>query len=464
MTDLKNIEGFYFIGIGGIGMSALALYFAEKGFIIAGYDRSETSQTRFLSSKGCNISYDDSANAIPGHFRDNPDRNKILVIYTPAIPSENQIFSFFRDNGFRMSKRSEILGEISAHTDTLAVAGTHGKTTISTMTAHLLKQSHIDCSAFLGGISKNYNSNLLTGRGRYTVMEADEFDRSFHRLDPLMAVVTSVDPDHLDIYGDHQTMIDAYNIFCSKIKKGGRLFINSRIKNLIKIPEGIVSFTYGTEPDSDYYSSGIKRFCDYYSFNLQTPDELLRDLHFPFPGVINIENLTAAIAVAMNCGVTEGEIRKAIMQFQGVRRRFDIRINLPGLSYVDDYAHHPEEIRAFIHSVREYFAGRKITGIFQPHLYSRTRDHADGFAAILDEIDETILLPVYPAREKPIPGITSEIIYRKMKSGRKRMMKLEDIPEKLNFRELDVLATIGAGDIDRLVEPIEETIKKNYGI
>jgi len=464
MTDLKNIEGFYFIGIGGIGMSALALYFAEKGFIIAGYDRSETSQTRFLSSKGCNISYDDSANAIPGHFRDNPDRNKILVIYTPAIPSENQIFSFFRDNGFRMSKRSEILGEISSHTDTLAVAGTHGKTTISTMTAHLLKQSHIDCSAFLGGISKNYNSNLLTGRGRYTVMEADEFDRSFHRLDPLMAVVTSVDPDHLDIYGDHQTMIDAYNIFCSKIKKGGRLFINSRIKNLIKIPEGIVSFTYGTEPDSDYYSSGIKRFCDYYSFNLQTPDELLRDLHFPFPGVINIENLTAAIAVAMNCGVTEGEIRKAIMQFQGVRRRFDIRINLPGLSYVDDYAHHPEEIRAFIHSVREYFAGRKITGIFQPHLYSRTRDHADGFAAILDEIDETILLPVYPAREKPIPGITSEIIYRKMKSGRKRMMKLEDIPEKLNFRELDVLATIGAGDIDRLVEPIEETIKKNYGI
>ncbi len=209
---------------------------------------------------------------------------------------------------------------------------------------------------------------------------------------------------------------------------------------------------------------GIERHCDYYSFNLQTPDELLRDLHFPFPGIINIENLTAAIAVAMNCGVTEQEIRKAIIQFQGVRRRFDIRINLPGIAYVDDYAHHPEEIRAFIISVREYFSGRKITGIFQPHLYSRTRDHAEGFAAILDELDETILLPVYPAREKPIPGITSEIIYEKMKSGRKRMMKMEDIPDKLNFRELDVLVTIGAGDIDRLVEPIEEKIKKSYGI
>ena len=464
MTDLKNIEGFYFIGIGGIGMSALALYFAEEGFAIAGYDRSETSLTRFLSGKGCNISYSDSADSIPGFFRNITEKNKVQIVYTPAIPSENKIFSFFRDNGFRMSKRSEILGEISSHTDTLAVAGTHGKTTVSTMTAHLLKQSHVDCSAFLGGISKNYNSNLLTGHGRYTVMEADEFDRSFHMLDPLMAVVTSVDPDHLDIYGDHQTMIDAYNIFCSKIRKGGSLFINSRIKNLIRIPEGVVAYTYGTDQDSDYKSSGIKRHCDYYSFDLQTPHEFLGDLHFPFPGIINIENLTAAIAVAMNCGVTEQEIRKAIIHFQGVRRRFDIRINLPGIVYVDDYAHHPEEIRAFVISVREYFSGRKITGIFQPHLYSRTRDHAEGFAAILDELDETILLPVYPAREKPIPGITSEIIYEKMKSGRKKMMKMEDIPDKLNFRELDVLVTIGAGDIDRLVEPIEEKIKKSYGI
>jgi UDP-N-acetylmuramate--alanine ligase len=259
-------------------------------------------------------------------------------------------------------------------------------------------------------------------------------------------------------------MIDAYNIFCSKIRKGGKLFINNKIKKLIKVPEGVVAYTYGTDEESDYRSSGIKRFCDYYSFNLQTPDELLRDLHFPFPGIINIENLTAAIAVAMNCGVTEQEIRKSIIFFQGVRRRFDIRINLPGLAYIDDYAHHPEEIRAFITSVREYFMGRRITGIFQPHLFSRTRDHAEGFAAILDKLDEAILLPIYPAREKPVPGITSEIIYNKMRLRRKRMMKMEDIPDSLNFKELDVLVTIGAGDIDKLAEPIEEKIKKSYGI
>ncbi len=371
MTDLKNIEGFYFIGIGGIGMSALAQYFAGKEKTIAGYDRTESGLTRFLSrARGCEITYEDNAGNIPAFFRNSADKNKVLIVYTPAIPSDNQIFSFFRDNGFRMSKRSEVLGEISSHTETIAVSGTHGKTTVSTMTAHLLKQSHVDCSAFLGGISKNYNSNLLTGNGKYTVIEADEFDRSFHKLDPQMAVVTSVDPDHLDIYGDHQTMIDAYNIFCSKIRKGGKLFINNKIKKLIKVPEGVVAYTYGADEESDYRSFGIKRFCDYYSFNLQTPDELLRDLHFPFPGIINIENLTAAIAVAMNCGVTEQEIRKSIIFFQGVRRRFDIRINLPGLAYIDDYAHHPEEIRAFITSVREYFMGRRITGIFQPHLFS----------------------------------------------------------------------------------------------
>jgi UDP-N-acetylmuramate--alanine ligase len=327
------------------------------------------------------------------------------------------------------------------------------------MTAHILKQSHVDCSAFLGGISKNYNTNLLLGEGHYTVMEADEFDRSFHRLNPLMAVVTSADADHLDIYGDRKAMISAYNEFCSKIRKGGKLFINYKIKDHIRIPADISGYTYGSVNGSDYRFFEISHYKDYYSFNLQTPDGIISDLHFPFPGIINIENLTAAIAVALNCGVTEQEIRKAILLFQGVRRRFDIRVNLPGLTYIDDYAHHPEEIKACITSVREYFTGRKITGIFQPHLYSRTRDHADGFAAILDELDEVVLLPVYPAREKPIPGVTSEIIFNKMKSGNKRMMKMEDIPDMLDISKLDVLLTIGAGDIDRLVGPIEEKLK-----
>jgi UDP-N-acetylmuramate--alanine ligase len=290
-------------------------------------------------------------------------------------------------------------------------------------------------------------------------MEADEFDRSFHRLSPLIAVVTSVDADHLDIYGDHQAMIRAYNEFCLKIRKGGKLFVNYKVKDLIRIPENISGYTYGSENESDYRYFDIRHCEDYYSFSMRTPDGTISDLHFPFPGIINIENLTAAIALAMNCGVTEQEIRKAILLFQGVRRRFDIRVNLPGLTYIDDYAHHPEEIRACITSIREFFTGRKITGIFQPHLYSRTRDHAAGFASILDELDEAILLPVYPARERPIPGVTSEIIFDRMKSGKKRMMRMGDIPDKLDIKNLDVLVTIGAGDIDRLVGPIEEKLK-----
>jgi UDP-N-acetylmuramate--alanine ligase len=459
MIDLKNIGGIYFVGIGGIGMSALALYFAKGGFRIAGYDRSESGLTRSLIETGCNISYSDTVENIPAFFRNTSEKERVIVVYTPAIPSENNVITFFRSNGYRVYKRSELLGEISSHTDTLAIAGTHGKTTVSTMTAHILKQSHVDCSAFLGGISKNYNTNLLLGEGHYTVMEADEFDRSFHRLNPLMAVVTSADADHLDIYGDRKAMISAYNEFCSKIRKGGKLFINYKIKDHIRIPADISGYTYGSVNGSDYRFFEISHYKDYYSFNLQTPDGIISDLHFPFPGIINIENLTAAIAVALNCGVTEQEIRKAILLFQGVRRRFDIRVNLPGLTYIDDYAHHPEEIKACITSVREYFTGRKITGIFQPHLYSRTRDHADGFAAILDELDEVVLLPVYPAREKPIPGVTSEIIFNKMKSGSKRMMKMEDIPDMLDISKLDVLVTIGAGDIDRLVGPIEEKLK-----
>jgi UDP-N-acetylmuramate--alanine ligase len=461
MIDLKNIEGIYFVGIGGIGMSALALYFEQGGFLIAGYDRSETVLTRSLTEKGCIINYEDTLERVPQLFSNASNKEKVIVVYTPAIPSENHIISFFRRNSYRIYKRSEVLGEISSSTDTLAVAGTHGKTTVSTMTAHLLKQSHVDCSAFLGGISKNYNTNLLLGEGQYTVMEADEFDRSFHRLNPVMAVVTSVDADHLDIYGDHQTMIKAYNEFCSKIRQGGKLFVNYRIRDKIKIPAGVTGYTYGSDPGSDYRYFEVRHCADYYSFNLGTPGGVISELHFPFPGIINIENLTAAIAVAMNCGVTEQEIRKAVILFQGVRRRFDIRVNLPGLTYIDDYAHHPEEIRACITSVREYFGGRKITGIFQPHLYSRTRDHATGFAAILDELDEAILLPVYPAREKPIPGVGSELIYNNMKSAKKKMMKMEDIPGSLDVSKIDVLLTIGAGDIDKLAGPIEEKLKNS---
>ena len=460
MIDFKNTDGIYFVGIGGIGMSALAIYFMKGGFTVAGYDRTESVITNSLSGSGSSISYEDNIDTIPSFFRNCPDKSKILTIYTPAIPAGNRILSYFRDNGYRLVKRAEVLGEISLHTDTLAVAGTHGKTTVSTMIAHLLKQSHIDCSAFLGGISKNYDSNLLLGDSRYTVIEADEFDRSFHWLRPLMAVVTSLDADHLDIYGDHSTMIEAYNIFCSKVRNGGTLVVNSSIRQNIIVPEGVDCFTYGSDRGSDFYPFDIEHHKDYYSFSLRTPDLTITDLHFTYPGIINIENITAASAIALRCGVTEQELRKGIVLFQGVRRRFDIRVNIPGLAYIDDYAHHPEEINACIRSVREFFRGRRITGIFQPHLFSRTRDHAEGFARILDELDEVILLPVYPARELPIEGVSSEMIFNKMKCRNKRLLSKEDIPGKLDIANLDVLVTIGAGDIDTLVGPIEVMLKK----
>jgi UDP-N-acetylmuramate--alanine ligase len=460
MIDLKNIEGIYFVGIGGIGMSALALYFSKGGFSIGGYDRSESAITLSLTENGCEITYKDVAESLPPLYGDVQNKDRVIVVYTPAIPSDNKILSHFRTKGYRLFKRAEILGEISKNTDTLAVAGTHGKTTVSTMLAHLLKQSHVDCSAFLGGISKNYDSNLLLGEGHYTVMEADEFDRSFHRLKPLMAVVTSLDADHLDIYGDHATMIEAYNEFCSKIRQGGKLVVNRKIRSKIVVPEGVECFTYGLESGADYYSYGIEQLKDYYRFSVKTPAVVIKDLHFAFPGIVNIENFTAAIAIASMCGVTEQEIRKAVLLFQGVKRRFDIRIDSRGITYIDDYAHHPEEIRACITSVKEYYKGRKITGIFQPHLFSRTLDHADGFAAILDQLDEVILLPIYPARENPIEGVTSELIFNKMKNMRRRLLNKSDIPAKLDIENLDVLLTIGAGDIDSLVKPIEELLRR----
>jgi UDP-N-acetylmuramate--alanine ligase len=464
MIEFKNIKGIYFIGIGGMGMSALALYFVRDGYTIAGYDRTESLITRNLTDLGCYISYKDSIDTIPPFFRHCPDKTSLLIIYTPAIHSDNAIMSYFREYGYRLAKRAEVLGNISLQTDTLAVAGTHGKTTVSTMIAHLLKQSHVDCSAFLGGISKNYDSNLLIGNSRYTVIEADEFDRSFHWLNPLMAVVTSLDADHLDIYGTHSAMIEAYNVFCSKLRQGGILVVNSTIRKKIIVPGGVRSFTYGIDPAADFHSFNIVHHTDYYSFNIRTPEKTITDLHFTYPGIVNIENITAAAAIALMCGVTEQELRKGIMLFQGVRRRFDIRVNIPGLAYIDDYAHHPEEINACIRSVREFFRGRRITGIFQPHLFSRTRDHAGGFARILDELDEVILLPVYPARELPIKGVSSELILKKMTCKNKRILAKEDVVGELEAGQIDVLITIGAGDIDTLVGPIEEKLKRERAV
>ena len=459
MIDFKNIEGFYFTGIGGIGMSALASYFLLGGFRVAGYDRYQSAITDRLTNEGAIISFDDEIDSIDTFF--NPaNKEKVIIVVTPAIPADNKILNFFSDKGYRIYKRSEILGYISEQTDTIAIAGTHGKTTVSTMTAHLLKQSHTDCSAFLGGISKNYESNLITGHGRYTVMEADEYDRSFHRLSPLIALITAIDPDHLEIYGDHESMIEGYREFCRKIRPGGTLIVNEKILKQLNPPPGPKCFTYGKEPGADFRYYDLELHDECYHFNIKAPDRIITDLRFPFPGEINVENLTAAIAVAICCGVTDDEIRKGALIFRGVRRRFDIRFNSNGILYIDDYAHHPEEIRACIRSITEFAGKRKLTVIFQPHLFTRTRDHAEGFAAILDEADDVILLPIYPAREKPIPGISSESIFSLMKLREKRLMQMNEIPSKLDINKIEVLVTVGAGDLDTLAEPIENWLKE----
>ncbi|MFN8240682.1 MAG: UDP-N-acetylmuramate--L-alanine ligase [Bacteroidales bacterium] len=459
MIDVKNIEAIYFVGIGGIGMSALARYFRAGGFPVHGYDRASGNITDALAREGCQITFEDDKDKLPGIFTAPPMKDKVLVIVTPAIPSDSSILRHFRENGYRLYKRSEILGMISKETDALAVSGTHGKTTVSTMLAHILKQSSVDCSAFLGGISKNYDSNLILGSGRYTVMEADEFDRSFHRLSPLMAIVTAVDADHLEIYGSHEQMIEGYNEFFRKIRKGGLLSANFRIRDKIIVPEGISLVTYGPEEGSTFRYTSVRLENECFIFDLHTPNGMIKDIRFPFPGQINIENATAAASLALSCGVTEDELRKALLTFSGVQRRFDIRVNRGGVTYIDDYAHHPEEIRAFVESVKAYFGKRHLTGIFQPHLFTRTRDHAEGFARILDILDEVIVLPIYPAREKPIEGVGSEMIIGKMKLENKRLLEKSDIPGKLDINKIDVLLTIGAGDIDRLVRPIEEALK-----
>ena len=458
MIDTSKIETVYLIGIGGIGMSALARYFRAGGKEVHGYDRTGSSLTDALSDEGCRITLSDDPAQLTENLK-NP--GSTLVIYTPAIPFDNKILAFFRGNGHRLYKRSEVLGEISGHTNTLAVAGTHGKTTISTLLAHLLMQTPEGCSAFLGGISKNYMTNMLLNDSRYTVIEADEFDRSFLRLEPAVAVVTSVDADHLDIYGDYKSMLGAYNEFIGKIRPGGKLVVNNRIKEKLITPESVSLYTYGFEKESDFCVSNIRQQEDSYLFDLRSHENVLTDLRFSFPGRINIENAAAASSVALLCGVSEDELRKGLLTFRGVRRRFDIIINRPGLVYIDDYAHHPDEIKACINSVREYFGTRRITGIFQPHLYSRTRDHAAGFAEILDKLDEVILLPVYPAREIPIAGITSSIILERMRLKNKRLLVMDEVITALEKEKLDVLLTIGAGDIDKLVKPIANMLNRN---
>jgi UDP-N-acetylmuramate--alanine ligase len=457
--NIKDIHNVYFLGIGGIGMSALARYFKTLGKNVAGYDRVSKPLTAELINEGIDIHFDDNIDKIPYDFRDNV---YTLVVYTPAIPKELDELNFFRANGFSIKKRSEVLGMISREKRCIAVAGTHGKTTITTMIAHLMRQSRMGCNAFLGGISKNYKTNYLVDKeSKYVVVEADEFDRSFLKLNPQEAIITAVDADHLDIYFDEFDLKDAFKQFIEQINPGGKLVIKSSLDFAIPPRDDIEVYTYSLNDNADFKAENIRIENGLYVFDFIGIKGKIKNLTLGLPGLLNVENAIAAIAMASLSGVHNDEIFNSLSKFSGIQRRFDYQVQRDDFVYIDDYAHHPEELKASINSARELFKDKKITGIFQPHLYTRTRDFASGFAESLELLDEIILLDIYPAREEPIPGVTSEIILDKIKNKNKTWCKKEDLLSILKNKELEVLMTLGAGDIDQFVEPIKEMFREN---
>lgn len=453
MNILNEIERVYFLGIGGIGMSALARYFKATGCMVAGYDRTQTALTKELQEEGIPVHHDDAPVAIPEEFR---STQGTLVVYTPAVPKDLQEISFFEMHHHKLYKRSEILGMLSAEKKTIAVAGTHGKTTVSTMVAHILSHTDTGCNAFLGGISKNLNSNLIyKPDSNLMVVEADEFDRSFLKLNPFAAVITAIDPDHLDIYGNINEIHHSFSVFASQIDEGGILLMKKGLPlNKKSIQANI--FTYSLRDQADFYAGNIRLQGYQYWFDFLGPDFIIHDITLGHPGMINMENAVAAIGLTSMLNVRPDTIRKAMASFTGIRRRFDFQVIKKDLVYIDDYGHHPKEIEATVTSVRALYPGRKITGIFQPHLYSRTRDFADQFAESLGLLDELILLDIYPAREQPIPGVTPEMILNKVPLQNKMLCSDEQLLDELRKRNINILITIGAGDIDRFVEPIKQ--------
>ena len=447
---MKNV---YFIGIGGIGMSALARYYKFKGYNVAGYDRTPSDLTFALEAEGIDVHYQDQPELLP------EDKNETLVVYTPAIPADLGELVKAREEGYLLLKRSRTLGEVAKGQRCLAVAGTHGKTTTSTLIAHILTHSGAGCSAFLGGISRNYGTNLLVSENPTIVAEADEFDRSFLQLFPEIAVITAGDADHLDIYGDYAHVVEAFKAFASQVS--GILIAKKGI------PVGPADtkakvFTYHyTDTSSDFYPvSAQPDACGCFHYDLHTPDGVIPGFKVGAPGWVNCENSVAAAAVALCYGIDPEAVKAAIACFEGVKRRLEVHVNTPKLSYVDDYAHHPAELSSAITSLRNIFPGRKITAIFQPHLFTRTRDFAAEFAASLSLVDKLILLDIYPAREEPIPGVTSEIIFKDVTAPEKVLIKKEQLMDYLSEEPLDVLVTFGAGNVDRFIEPITEMLNK----
>ncbi len=444
-------------------MSALARYFISRDNFVAGYDLTHSPITESLSDEGALITYYDSIDTIPPEIKRN--RESTTVIFTPAIPEESNQLNWFKDNGYEIVKRSAALGKIATDKKTIAIAGTHGKTTTSTMVAHIFKDSGTGCNAFLGGLSANYNTNLLLDNNNILVAEADEFDRSFLQLWPEIAVITSADADHLDIYKDHKHIKEAFTAFASQIKKEGVLILRDGLDELITPNVKCQILKYSFDTKSDFYASDIKLNKDgTFSFTFCFPGGSEKNFSIGIPGWINVENGIAAAAAALTHGIPVKKIKEALTSFKGVKRRFDIQINTPKCAFIDDYAHHPKEISASISSIKNIYGDRKLTVIFQPHLYTRTRDFADEFAKSLSNADSLIILDIYPAREKPIEGVSSQIILDKADVNDKKIVSLENIVEEIRNTDIEVLVTLGAGNIDRIVAPLKLMLKEKYNV
>jgi UDP-N-acetylmuramate--alanine ligase len=455
---LKGKENIYLVGIGGIGMSALARYFKAKGFKVAGYDRTRSELTEQLEQEGMDIHYEDNTDLIPLGFK---DPEKTLVVITPAVPASLTELVFFTTNSFLVLKRSQVLGEITRLQRAICVAGTHGKTTTSTMVAHLLHTSHVGCNAFLGGISKNFSRNIhLSDKTDLVVIEADEYDRSFLTLSPYMAVITSVDADHLDIYKNVRAYNAVFEEFTSLILPGGTLLVKKGLPINPQVKDGVTVYTYSMNEKADFYAENIRVENGEITFDWVTPKGKVENIKPGVPVMINVENGIAAMALAWLNGATEEELKKGMATYAGVRRRFDFHVKNENVVYIDDYAHHPEELKACITSVRSLYRDKKICGIFQPHLYTRTRDFADDFAESLSLLDKLILLDIYPAREEPIEGVNSELILQKVKIEDKRICSKDELEDYLMKNNCEVLLTIGAGDIDLLIPKVKEILLK----
>ena len=457
---MKEFDSLYFVGAGGIGMAALERYFLAKGKCVAGYDRTPSDLTHELEQEGVHIDYDESPDLIPDYCRD-PERT--LVVYTPAVPASHQGLTYFRENGFEVVKRAALLGVVTSHSKGLCFAGTHGKTTTSSMAAHILHSSGIGCNAFLGGVLRNYDSNfLLSDTSPYSVIEADEFDRSFHHLRPYIAVVTSTDPDHLDIYGTAENYLESFAHFTELIEPGGALIVHTGLALKPRVQDGVKTYTYSRD-EGDFHAVNIRKGNGEITFDLVTPWETVKDIRLGVPVDINIENGIAAMAACRLTEVPFDQMRQAMATFMGPKRRFEFWLKEPGEQgrvMIDDYAHHPGELRASISSVRDLYPGRQLTVIFQPHLYTRTRDFAPEFAAALSLADEVILLPIYPAREEPIPGVTSEMVLDQVTCTKKCIYSKENLINSIKLSNFDVLLTAGAGDIANLLPQICVEYKK----